>query len=359
MSTKPFLKRMIRWLIAWIVYYSGFLKLWPRMYDDGNPIVLVYHRVLDTTNGSGEFSLPGVIVSIDSFRKQIKYLSKNYRTVSLEQLVTMVKKGAKLQNLAVVTFDDGWKDNYTNAYPVLLQYGVPATVFLVTDYIGTTRWFWPEKITYLLMKTRNVRIRVSESVGKLLNTDSKHLPVALILKNIDVLIERLKYLSSGRRGAIIRHLEEQIDEPLSELESKEALLGWNEVKEMANNGISFGSHTQTHPIVTREPIQTVRKEIVNSKMEIEKHLKRSCTAFAYPNGDWNESVRKVVVESDYDCACSLSRTRLSSGIDLYSLRRRVVHEGFAAGAGGKFSQCVFAAQLAGFFDRLTSMTCTR
>jgi len=343
----PFLKRTVRWLIAWIAYYSGLLTIWRRIIGDRGPIMLAYHRVLDDGNGEGDLSPPGTVVSLRAFREQMEYLKRNYDVVSLEELLRRKKEGRAIGHVAAVTFDDGWRDVYSNAYPILLKYGIPATVFLVTQYVGTTQWFWPEKIVYVLTRGRNRQISIPESMRKCLGTDAGYLRTPVEIDQIGTIIEHLKSLGACERESITRYLTEEANVGMGELETKRMLLGWEEVEEMANNGISFGSHSQTHCILTQVPVERARSEIRDSRKEVEVRLGKPCLTFAYPNGDWNEQVRRIVVESNYECACSLSTTLCSSGMDFYSMTRRVVHEGFAAGINGKFSKCVFAAQIAG------------
>jgi peptidoglycan/xylan/chitin deacetylase (PgdA/CDA1 family) len=300
-------------------------------------------------------SLSGVEVRLDSFREQIAYLTENYDVLPLEEAVERINRGESVENVAVITFDDGWKDNYTNAYPVLVRQKVPATIFLVTDYVGTTHWFWPERVIHLLSRVENRGVPIPESMREWVGPRFRYLPTPADVEDIDAFIDRLKYLSKKERESVMEYLSTQAEVSLRELEDERILLEWNEVEEMANNQISFGSHTETHPILTQVSLERARREIVNSKKRIENHLGRPCSGFAYPNGDWNERVRNLVIESEYTYACSLSETASTSAVDVYSLRRRVVHEGFAAGVDGKFSKCIFGVEIAGFFGSLRSI----
>jgi hypothetical protein len=162
----------------------------------------------------------------------------------------------------------------------------------------------------------------------------------------------LKRLPKEKRESVVRELLDGRDDFLADMGGEEALLTWDQVKEMSAHGISFGSHTKTHPILTQLEPEEARREISGSKVDIEKHLGGPCEAFAYPNGDWNPSLRGLVKENGYACACSLDSTSSAVGIDVYSLRRRMVHEGATVGITGRFSRCVFALQITGFFERL-------
>ena len=349
------MKTRIRWLTAWIVYYSGFLKLWSLLCARSTAVILTYHRIVRENGGELVRSLSGVEVSLDSFRKQVEYLREKCSVMPLEEVVERVKRGESLRNVAVITFDDGWKDNYTNAYPLLLRHGLPATIFLVTGYVGTTYWFWPERIIHLLSKIEKRRIPIPEFMREWVGPRFRYFPMPADAGEMDVFIGRLKYLSGKEQESVIEHLAALTGVSSAELEGERIVLGWDEVVEMANNQISFGSHTETHPILTEVSLERVRKEILDSKREIENRIGRPCLGFAYPNGDWDERVRDLVIESGYAYACSLGETSSLSEVDLYTLKRRVVHEGFAAGVDGKFSKCIFGVEIAGFFSSLKSM----
>jgi len=341
--------RTIRWVIAFMAYYSGFLRLWCRRTHDSIPLILAYHRVVARRDPEAECSLSAIIVCPDSFREQIAYLMDHYDIVSLERLPLIASEGSQFRKIAVITFDDGWKDNYTNAYPVLREYGIPATIFLVTDHIGTSRWFWPEKVIYILKKAGKLRIRAPQFLREWLGPELDYFPAPTDVNGIHTLIESMKGLSVEKLDCILGYLSKKTGVSLVSLEKTRILLDWDEVKEMASHGISFGSHTQTHPIMPSIQVDMASEEIRGSKKTIEKHLKKPCVTFAYPNGNWDETVRKIVMESGYTCACSVSTTLSASRVDLYSLKRRIIHEGFAAGPGGRFSKCLFAAELAGLF----------
>lgn len=354
MSVRAHLTRLPFWIFSWLLYYSGFLKILSRVWSSSGPTILAYHRILETEDGEAEIVPPGVALSSRSFRAQIDYVSREYRVVSLEELVRMIGEEEEVRRVAVITFDDGWRDNYTNAYPILLQHEVTATIFLVTDYVGTTRRFWPDRMAHVLAAAPARKERIPHPLRGWIGFDSLDLPVRRGSERAHALIEKLKGLPPQQRDSFIEYLAGRTGVAVEELEERRRMLTWEEVKEMSASGMSFGSHTQTHPIMTTIPIDEARNEILNSKAQIEECLGRECKAFAYPNGDWNGAVRELVVASDYECACAVDRTRSDLKLDPYTLRRIVIHEGYALGASGRFSLCVFALKTSGLFHGFMS-----
>ncbi|MFO0768115.1 MAG: polysaccharide deacetylase family protein [Nitrospiraceae bacterium] len=118
----------------------------------GKVIILMYHRVLSTENLCEESIQAGMYVRDVVFRRQMEFVRSHFTVVPLGELVRLWQC-SQLDTKATycaVTFDDGWQDNYLHAYPVLKELGVPATVFLPTDFVGTARWFWPDLLARVI-----------------------------------------------------------------------------------------------------------------------------------------------------------------------------------------------------------------
>jgi peptidoglycan/xylan/chitin deacetylase (PgdA/CDA1 family) len=187
----------------------------------------------------------------------MQYLSKAYNPISLERIAQHIQNGTSLPSKAVaVTFDDGYQDNYENAYPILKEYNIPATVFLTTGFIGTGQIPAWDKGYYTAEKT--------------------------------------------------------------------LMLSWQQVREMGDGGISFGSHTLTHPFLTRIPRKQARKEIHLSKDIIEQQTGRPVTTFSYPSGNFDSYVKEIVEEAGHSAAVSTIPGYNSAQDDLYALKRNVI-----------------------------------
>jgi peptidoglycan/xylan/chitin deacetylase (PgdA/CDA1 family) len=138
----------------------------------------------------------------------------------------------------------------------------------------------------------------------------------------------------------------------NEIDGRRWMLGWEEIKKMGENQISFGSHARSHRILNYLALAEVKKELIESKQVIEEKIKGPANFFAYPNGDFTPQIKDLVKETGYLGACAVRKTgKKQDEIDLFALPRIGIHEGTSTGIGGKFSKALFACQLAGFFVR--------
>jgi len=241
--------------------------------------VLPYHMVTAQPNGFYPET------SIDLFERQIAHLAKNYKVMPLDEIVERVKKREHLRGCVAITFDDGFKDNYKNAYPILKKYKVPATIFLTTGSIENKTAPWFIKLRYLFMKTDKTHLRLSldqpissgQQVTFPLQTRQEKFAasekVMTYIKNCPD-TQRLQLLDRLCTELAVNDLKELDD----------LMLSWDEIKEMSEQKISFGAHTVSHPILTRIPLTTVEEEILQSRQTIEGRIGKQVTGFAYPFG---------------------------------------------------------------------------
>lgn len=174
-----------------------------------NFVLLMYHRIIPGNEASKGIQ-DGIYVKPETFNVHIRFIQRHFTITHIAELLCDLK-GNTLKShakpLCVLTFDDGWRDFYTHAFPLLKQLGIPATVFLPTDYIGTNRWFWTDRLTYLLFQRENLRNSVR---GSRFSTD----PLLNQLENLkgsqeSQLEKAIQMLKAYR--------EEEIEEILSEL----------------------------------------------------------------------------------------------------------------------------------------------
>ena len=289
-------------------------------------IILMYHRVniykdqwsIDVTN------------PLD-FERQMRHILKTCRIVSLDEIVqNILEKNVLPKRLASVTFDDGYKDIHTFAFPILKELEIPATVFLTTGHIGTNNLLWWDKIRYILLNTNKTTIRLDELGEISLPLYSKRPQM------LHQIIERFKEISDGKKNDIIKELIDISDVEIPKNMGKDIMLSWDEVKEMSENGINFGSHTVTHPILTKLPPKRAKYEIIQSKKEIQKRLDKPISSFCYPNGtpgDFNEDLKKTLKENGYTCAVTRIPRTNTLKTDLFELGRLL--------PGGSYSEFKF------------------
>lgn len=249
----------------------------------------------------------------------MEYLASNFRVLPLDEAVERLKRSDVPDNAAVITFDDGYRDNYINAFPLLEALSLPATIFLATGAIGSHCVLWHDRV---FAAFRETRAGILSGFGN----SSHEYPLNTVAE---------KLLAQGKALDFIRSLEEDarlsaIDVLINKLdvsdrkEVPELMLSWDEVKTMHNRGISFGSHTVSHPILSKLSVEQARDEIERAKQIIEKQLDTSVRTFAYPNGrtnDFNQSTKKLLRDSGHTCALTTNFGTNECDQDLFELRR--------------------------------------
>jgi len=325
------LKAAIRRSCASVYYFSGK----HRFVHKGKVLILMYHRVLKDDDEDISFVQPGMYVTESVFESQMKYLSTHYQMISMNDLLESWH-GRRLgtdNRYCVVTFDDGWLDNYSNAYPILKKYRIPATIFLTTSFIGTNRWFWPDKAGYLLNNEnhdfRNILLRVDSLKG--VSRDIVRSMQSIIKgqsrqekKNlIDSVIEILKSFPEETIEEILDSLYQSVN--LS-LPTKNCLLGWDNVKEMSNDLISFGSHTCNHKILSRVTLEEAKYELEKSMQTLIKKNVNYVPVIAYPNGNYNQEIINIIKGLGYRAAVTTKFGFVDKSFcDPYEINRIGIH----------------------------------
>ena len=277
--------------------------------------IFVYHQVCD--QGTRRSLPAGAALE---FEKQIKYLNKACKVMPLDELTEHVLAGKTLpKRAAAITFDDGYRDNYQYAYPVLKRYGLPATFFLATDYIDNRKLFWWDQLSYILHKTHLQVIEVGGLGNYYLRSDTERLQAALNITR------RLKKLPDKRKNLLLESLADISAVEIPAGLGNEIILSWHEIREMSANGMDFGAHTLSHPILTRVPLKAAIKEITESKRHIEEKIRKRVTTFAYPNGtpsDHNDDITEILKESGFTFAFTSAPPGMASPeADRYHISR--------------------------------------
>jgi peptidoglycan/xylan/chitin deacetylase (PgdA/CDA1 family) len=258
-------------------------------------MVLIYHRVNDEKCGFQIDKVPPRL-----FRRQMEYLARHFHVLALEDILGRIRSGEALpKRCVVVTFDDGYEDNYLHAFPILDRLGLPATIFLSTGCINGGPMLWFDRVLDAFNRTSRHTLALAES-GTVLSFQT---PREKGLAAFDVLA-LLKSLSGPRRSAAI-------DDLASKLGVEETpggtnnMLTWAQVREMAGRGMKFGAHTVTHPILSKISLQEAEWEIAESKRAIESQIGRPVHVFAYPNGkpeDFSPGTMELVKKSGFQAA---------------------------------------------------------
>jgi peptidoglycan/xylan/chitin deacetylase (PgdA/CDA1 family) len=295
-------------------------------------IILTYHSVLPPTSGIDGGEARNV-VDQEMFAWQMRYLAKHFCCLRLEEAVELLRSRRPLpQYSMVVTFDDGFQNNLRYAFPVLRRFGVPATIFVTTGHIGHgMKLLWTEHVGRMLRAAK-----VSEETSRRE-------------------MQRLKSMPSHQRDEAIRVLENRCDSDqprrLEPDADRYTFLTWSETRELARGGITIGSHTVAHPIMSSLDDDRRRVEVVESRQEIERQLGTPCTLFSYPNGtagDFDERDKASLREAGYVAAVSQIAGVNDERTDRFALRRVNIGRGH--------TPQLFVAQVSGFWPWLRSLS---
>lgn len=310
-------------------------------------LVLMYHRILPPGDQRTRFEEPGMLVTPESFSMHLEILGRYFDFTSLSQWIENRSKGVQLAPMAcAITFDDGWMDNYEFAYPLLKKHSVPATIFLVSDMIGTSRRFWPERLARLVVTTARKRSRYRHHPAL---SWIRELSASNRAHDTDPTPEELSEVIARAKNTTDREINDRLDFIERELgldgstARTPALLSWTQVSEMMDSGlIEPGSHTCNH---TRLNAGLARKllenEIIQSKQTIEKQTGRPAGIFCFPNGDYTPEALGLV-KRHYTGAVTTVKGWNSVTVDNYLLRRIGIHEDIAA------SRSAFLARVSGW-----------
>ncbi len=307
--------------------------------------ILMYHRILPKHDTRTQLEEPGMMVTPETFTMHMQLLKQQFTIISLSQWIKQKNNGEKLPARCVaITFDDGWADNYEFAFPILKKQAIPATIFLVSDMIGTTQQFWPERLAQLLASiATNCPDKwqlpaLQWITGVKTSYIFNHLPPDQ--EQLSEIIAQLKKLTDEDIHTRINNIEETL-----QLKNKTPpdLLNWQQMLEMCASGfIEAGSHTCHHIRLNnkqREDIQLT--EILQSKKQIEQHLAQPVTTFCYPNGDFSDYAIQQVTQH-YDCAVTTNANWNTIKTNPHLLHRIGLHEDISA------DKTAFLARLSGW-----------
>lgn len=309
-------KPKTKWLIASTANHLGLLDGYSflRALNRVQVAILMYHRV-----GNQESLSTVPPIRPQDFETQIAHLCRLFEVIHLDRLVQSIQGEKGLPKRAVViTFDDGYKDNYICAYPILKRYNVPATIFLTTGHIGTTNPFWWDKVAYIIENSTRATFDLDELGTYSLRSSSEK------SKTISRIVGGLKKVEDQKKELLIERLVNTLGMPLPANLGKECILSWDDVREMNNGGIAFGTHSVTHRSLTKLSLKQAEHEIIQSKKDIEERLGQAVTAFSYPYGqfgDFDSEIKKILRKSGFTCAVTAIPRMISPGIDIYELPR--------------------------------------
>lgn len=270
-----------------------------RWLNRNRPRILMYHRVSDNPVHAG---LP-----IATFEAQVEYIARNFNVQPVDSLLDDLSNGSSRPYSLSLTFDDGHIDFFENAWPILLKYNLPATLYITTDFLSHKCWLWPDKVKYILVS----------SLGKEISTPYIR-PQTITQQNLqsvwsDICDHCFHQWPAGTEQCIEKIASQLgIDVPATPT-GDFISVGWERINEMVAQGLNIGSHTISHPILSRISTEAQIRELKESADIIEKKTGTRPSGICYPYGmpdDFNQSTLRIAQEVGYQYGITACNTAI-------------------------------------------------
>ena len=264
--------------------------------------IVCYHRVLGLMRDRFQGFRENISASPENFEHQIRYLSQHFDPISASDLGGCIATPLRLPPRPVlVTFDDGYRDNGEIAWPILKRLSVPAIVFLATDHIGSCQPFVWDLAAYCFESTDLSFAEIPLLGPTSLCTPDERRTAA------EAWTHALKACPAAQRASAAELMRETLGVTIPPDVFRDLYLSWNEVRQLASEGLEFGGHTRSHPVLTRMALQEASAEIAGCRQRIHQALGHPPIAFAYPNGSRSDFAREhegFVRDAGYQIAFS-------------------------------------------------------
>ncbi len=269
--------------------------------------ILNYHRVTQL-----DYDFPGpdeYTVSPDVFEEHLDFLDREFTVLPLKEFLESLQRNDLPEKSIAITFDDGYRDTYTEALPLLKDYSVPVTVFVSSGFLSGTQLPVEFRLADVIRNLDELKI---DLLGKeklyVLNSISQKISCYQKLKSF------IKYKDSAFRDELIRSIIEQNCTQDFRGEKERLMLNWEECTKLSNNSlITIGSHGSNHcPLTVYNSEESLYKEVNKSKSVLEKRLKTNISFFSYPYGVYNSKIVQMVERAGYTAAFSTKESLIFS-----------------------------------------------
>jgi peptidoglycan/xylan/chitin deacetylase (PgdA/CDA1 family) len=291
----------IKALFSSVLSKSGTTKLLDAAWGGQRLTVLAYHRITDAMAPGFDHYRKNVSATPEMFERQLAYVTKHFNVIDLFALEAFIKQNTPLpERPLLITFDDGYLDNYSNAFPILRRFDLPAVIFLITGQMDNPALPWWDACAYYFYHTPCASA-VLPFLGEhdLSSQNSRDLAR-------EEMIRKLKQLPENEKQATLISLSQALEVASP---PTAPFVSWEQVRELVDHRVACQPHTVTHPILTRIAPQEVSYQLTESRARIEAETKQRGIAFAYPNGtmaDYDSATIAALRECGYEMAFTLS-----------------------------------------------------
>ncbi len=280
-----------------------------------NIAILMYHRIIDSDYNFWKLNISPAI-----FEKHMKYISENYNVLRLEEIWNNIVQPN--QKYVVITFDDGYVDNFRFALPILEKYQVPATVFVSTDLIDTNEMYWWDELEKIFILDSYVGEFVFKGISyRVVNSDDSN-AACIAIRN------RIKEMNPAEQKKSMRELREVlgVEKPST---SELRCVNTNELRAMAESQyITIGGHTKSHLSMGKQHSEELLRSELEESLEILKRKTgKRINVFAYPFGgkeDWCDTADRIVAECGIAKSVLVGSGNINASDTMYNLPRHMV-----------------------------------
>lgn len=331
-------------MLGHFLFFSGIISL-IRLINRSIPRVpiLTYHSIANNKYEKPQsiMYLVGMEVPKDTFEKHIEYVAKRYTAIGLDNLVDWLHNKKDLpKNPIVLTFDDGLKNNYDNAFPILQKYNCKATFFLIGNPYSEEKTVWLHLLYRILdrLSYRKIHIAVDNifeiHIDRL--SDPKKLKLANGVKDV------IENLSDKGKIDFLKAICKQNGIDFNEIKQSEYYMNKDEIEEIVSHGHLIGAHSMGHENLASMTFPQVKSDIIESKEVINKLSYNRFMPFSYPYGTkkaFNAKIKNLLNENGYSCAVTTLESLNGINSDLFELKRIEI---------GDFNMPEFISHLSGF-----------
>ncbi len=290
--------RTVRSLLG-VSYRLGGPRAWD-LVRGGRVRILMYHGIPSRERFDGVENHYGYNVPVREFEQHVAYLKRRCNVISLREFLAGERLESGRTNV-VLTFDDGYGNNHSNALPVLERYELPAVFAIATAFVREREPLWNDVVEYAVRRTARERLRL-EWDGELVSFDLQADGGRLELYNW--LLRQCVLVEQGRRLELIElalgELEVNADGVLDEEDYRPLTV--DEVRALAGGDlIEIASHSVHHPLLGKLPREDVRREVRDSRAALEEITGRPVTVFCMPGGSYDEGVLDEIYDAGYEC----------------------------------------------------------
>ncbi|HEX3695846.1 MAG TPA: polysaccharide deacetylase family protein [Polyangia bacterium] len=301
---------------------------WPRL------TVLLYHRV-EEPDAIGELDPHMVDATPAEFDTQMGILARYFTPVTVDQIIEARHGGSLPSNAAIVTFDDGYRDNYRNAVPILKRHGMNAVFFVTTDYVTERRLFWWEMIHVVVRRSTRGEITLTypfPCAFPLRGDAARDEAIKKVIRIVksSYAMDLPRFLEELCRGCGVTWSRKEDEE-----EAERSILTWDDVRALRAAGMDVQSHTRTHRVLGTLPDEAFENELAGSKRELEERIDAPVRSISYPVGKsiaTEPRIRQALARAGYELGFTSSPglVRMNGHEDCLDLKRIPIDRGISA-----------------------------